>query len=188
MAGPIIGGIQTVFGFLSGLWGGTPQDFDVLKRSAFLQWAVDRASSSGIPVLFCWFDAIVKVLPDGAFFSLMVVDNCLEGQAIEERERQKETIWAVRCREPVKVTTRDRSEIERQCSFLLLQKPGIIETITDTFKDLTGFDSTTVQPQPTTATGEQPTVSKAGFQLPGGAGIALAAVGLLLIFAFARGR
>lgn len=198
MATAAIGVFKTVTGFLSGLWGGTPQDFDVLKRGAFLPFAVNKAATSGIPVLFCWFNAMVKVMPDGAFFTLAVVDNCFAASKFEDLERAKGDIWAVRCTAGTKVTSPDPNVISSGCSFVFLKGPGIVETVVDIVKDFTGFDSTGVVPDPRqipTPTDttvdirpEDATVKKAGFQLPGGAGIALAAVGLLLVFAFSRGR
>lgn len=197
MASEGISIFKSVVGFLSGLWGGSPQDFDVLKRGAFLPWTVNKAASSGIPVIFCWFDAMVKVMPDGAFFTLAVVNNCFDAPIIEERERQKGDVWTVRCTAGTKVTTNDANVITSGCSFLFLKGPGLLETVTDVVEDFFGFDGTDVIPDPqqvptpTDTTADlpsQPTVSKAGFQLPGGAGIALAVVGLFLVFGLARGK
>ena len=201
MAGPVqtffkgaVDIVSGIFGFLSG---DPPQQFDKLKNSFFLQFVVQQAATTGIPVVFCWFDSMVQMNPDGSFFAFALIDSCVESPRFEAQKQSKFTIYVVRCLDGVDFNVAE--SVRTKCSFILREGPGLMETIIDRVEDFVGFDDTGIIPQPTLITpGEEPdpetgqpadfSITERAGLLPSNVTFGLVAVGAILLFGLTRGR
>jgi hypothetical protein len=192
--GVITGAVSVIKGIFGIFTGGEPQDFNKLNSSALLPFVLNKSQSTGIPVMFCWFDSIIKVNPDGSWGALALVDGCADAAVWEQREALKGPIFGTRCQGPIDF--QKQSEVTAKCSFIFYKGPSFIDTVTGIVTDFVGFDGSDIVPPTTNTTpGQQPdpqtgmtgagTTVQAGFlTIPSSAGFAIAAVGVLLLVGF----